>query len=140
MAVRKSANKVVTSNMPKTPRSYVYLIREREHIRMEEEVYKLGKTTQEPNSRLAGYPKDSQVILYMDVPDCHKTERTLMSVFDERFINRRDIGREYYEGDLNYMKRTFMDIANAEFDGEYVPVELGWMKWGWRLIRRMLNW
>ena len=116
-------------NSPKIPRSYVYLIREREHIRLKEEIYKLGKTTQEPNSRLAGYPKDSQVVLYMDVPDCHKTEKTLRREFDERFTNRRDIGREYYEGDLNHMKRTFMDVASAEFQGDYTSINHGWLRW-----------
>lgn len=141
--MRKSAttgrNIVTRAASPKTPRSYVYLIREREHIRMEEEIYKLGKTTQEPNSRLAGYPKDSEVVLYMDVPDCHKTERKLMDEFDERFISRRDIGREYYEGDLNHMKRTFMDVASAEFQGDYTPVTTGWLKWTWRLIKKLFS-
>ena len=138
--MRRSAKKVVKSASPKTPKSYVYHIREREHIRMEEEVYKLGKTTQEPNSRLAGYPKDSEVVLYMDVLDCHKTEKTLMTEFDERFTSRRDVGREYYEGDLNHMKRTFMDVASAEYQGDYTPVNRGWLRWSWRLVKKLFSW
>lgn len=79
-------------------------------------------------------------MLFMNVPDCHKTEKTLINEFDERFISRRDIGREYYEGDLNHMKRTFMDIASAELQGEYVSVNRGWLKWTWRLVKKILIW
>lgn len=101
--------------------NFVYLIREREFIRLKESVYKLGKTTQLPNTRLQGYPKSSQIILFMDVFDCHKTEKKLISSFDNLFTCRRDIGREYYEGDLNLMKRTFINIIDSEFEGLYVP-------------------
>lgn len=136
--MRKSIRKTITKSDSKyAPKSYVYLIREREHIRMNEEIYKLGKTTQEPNSRLAGYPKNSEVVLYMDVPNCHTTEKNLMNEFDERFISRRDIGREYYEGDLNHMKRTFMDVASSEFQGNYTPINQGWLKWLWNHIKRL---
>lgn len=103
----------------KKKHNFVYLIREREFVRLNENVYKLGKTTQLPNSRLQGYPKSSQVILFIDVFDCHQTEKRLIQTFDQQFECRRDIGREYYQGDLNAMKRTFFNIIDSEFTGPY---------------------
>jgi len=103
----------------KSKHNFVYLIREREFIRLDEHIYKLGKTTQLPNSRLQGYPKSSQVVLFIDVFDCHKTEKKLISAFDNLFTHRKDIGREYYEGDLNAMKRTFFNIIDSEFAEPY---------------------
>lgn len=38
---------------------YVYLVREREFLRLNEPTFKVGKTKNEPNSRLGGYPKGS---------------------------------------------------------------------------------
>jgi hypothetical protein len=116
--------------------NYVYLIREREFIRTQENIYKLGKTTQVPNSRLQGYPKESEVLLFIDVPDCHKTEKALIVEFDKRFTNRSDIGREYYEGDLNLMKKTFFEVTSRDFIGEHMPI--GWLSWMWKQIWRLL--
>ena len=106
----------------KNAHNYVYLIREREFIRTSENIYKLGKTTQVPNSRLQGYPKKSEVLLFIDVLDCHKTEKVLISEFDERFTHRFDIGREYYEGDLNLMKRTFFEVTGRDFIGKNMSI------------------
>ncbi len=117
--------------------NYVYLIREREFIRTNDEIYKLGKTTQTPNSRLQGYPKESEVLLYIDVNDCHAMEKELISEFDERYKHRDDIGREYYEGDLNDMKRTFFGVIGKTFNGPYVPLAGGKLKWLWGLIKRI---
>ncbi len=44
--------------------NYVYLIQPREFIRLNEQTYKIGKTTQEINKRMYGYPKSSKVILF----------------------------------------------------------------------------
>jgi len=45
--------------LKKLSNHYVYLLREREFIDLDEPIYKLGKTIQQPNTRLAGYPKGS---------------------------------------------------------------------------------
>ena len=117
----------------KKKHNFVYLIREREFIRLDENVYKLGKTTQLPNSRLQGYPKSSQIVLFIDVFDCHTTEKKLISAFDSLFINRKDIGREYYEGELNAMKRTFFNIIDSEFLEPYKGPKEHY-GWAWSTI------
>lgn len=106
--------------------NYVYLIREREFVRNNEQTYKLGKTTQLPNSRLAGYPKGSEVILFIDVSNCHDTEKRLMEQFDGLYKQKKEYGREYYEGDLNNMKRTFFNVIEKEFKEPYQAYNRGW--------------
>lgn len=100
---------------PQTENHFVYMIQEREFLKSGESVYKIGKTTQVPNSRLAGYPKGSRVIYYLDVSfsGCHYMEKKLIQEFDRLYIQRADIGRESYEGDLEKMKATFLRIVTA---------------------------
>ena len=116
----------------KIKHNYVYLIREREFMRLKEPIYKIGKTTQLPNTRLAGYPKGSEILLYIDVENCHNTEKSILAVFDTRYKCRRDIGREYYEGDLNDMKRAFFKIVDDEFTDPYI-LPGNRPSWAWRM-------
>ena len=48
---------------------YIYLLHPREHIRLSEPVYKIGRTTREFSKRMKEYPKDSKIILFIDVID-----------------------------------------------------------------------
>lgn len=120
--------------------NYVYLIREREFVRNGEQTYKLGKTTQLPNSRLAGYPKGSEVILFIDVKNCHDTEKRLMEQFDGLYKHKKEYGREYYEGDLNNMKRTFFDVIDKEFTEPYQAYNRGWFSTAVFYIKKLAWW
>ena len=82
---------------------HIYLIREREHIRMAEPIYKLGKTEQEGLKRSTQYPKDSVIEIHLRVDYCHIMERELIAQFKREFKPRPDIGAEYFEGDRNLM-------------------------------------
>jgi len=92
-------------------RQYIYLIRTREFIRTGESVYKIGKTTQKPNKRMNGYAKNSEVLLYITVDDCHKTEDKIKAMFDKKYTQRADIGREYYEGSEKAMIKDIYQIT-----------------------------
>ncbi len=88
-----------------------YIIYEREFIKTKENIYKIGKTEQPMLDRFAQYPKGSQLMVQKLVSDCAMVEKEIMEVFDIKFINRRDIGREYYEGDVNEMIKEFDEIT-----------------------------
>lgn len=118
--------------------NYVYLIQEREFHQSGECVYKIGKTKQTPNKRMMGYPKNTKVFIYFDISrnSCDDVEKKIMQEFDKKFINRDDIGREYYEGDLNDMKLLFMEILiKNEVDCNYImpkkPVVKSWQWLRW---------
>ncbi len=89
-----------------------YLLREREFIKTDENIFKIGGTQQEMKARFNQYPKGSELIIYKDVTDCFKCESEIMKVFDLKFKNRRDIGREYYEGNRDEMIKEFVIITN----------------------------
>ncbi len=86
---------------------FIYLIQEREFIKTQENVYKLGKTVN-PKQRLSSYPKGSKVILIIPCSDCDVAESSLLSLFDRFFTKRKDIGVEYYEGDIGSMAKMVM--------------------------------
>jgi hypothetical protein len=87
---------------------YVYMIQEREFIKEKRSLYKIGRTTQRPHERFAAYPKGSEEILVMKVRDCKLAERILKDIFSQKFKQDRSIGVEYFEGDLEEMKREFL--------------------------------
>ena len=75
---------------------HLYLIKEREFIKTNENVFKIGKTTNIKN-RMPAYPKDSRVYVIMHCStDIHAVEKKLIEHFDTNFTKRKDIGHEYY--------------------------------------------
>ncbi len=86
---------------------YIYVLQEREFVRNNENVYKLGKTVN-PKQRLSSYPKGSKVHMVMPCEDCSEAEKYLLDLFRESFVSRKDIGSEYFEGDLLMMTKTAM--------------------------------
>lgn len=82
---------------------YIYLLREREFINANQEVYKVGRTKQENQTRFKQYPKGSVLYFQMICNDCNNIEKQVLNLFKEKFINRKDIGSEYFGGDYNEM-------------------------------------
>jgi phage/plasmid-associated DNA primase len=90
---------------------YIYLIREREFIKMNEEVYKIGRTQQTNYNRFKDYPKGSKLIFHIECSNCITLEQELIKIFKEKFIQRRDIGIEYFEGNVNIMKEYIYNLC-----------------------------
>ena len=49
--------------------------------------------------------------VWQSVANCRETEKKLIQEFDKRFICRKDIGREYYEGEIIDMIDVFYNVA-----------------------------
>jgi uncharacterized C2H2 Zn-finger protein len=81
---------------------HIYLLQEREFIKTNEPIYKIGKSI-EVTSRLKNYPKGSNIIAVFPVSNVQKTESYLIGKFCKSFIRRLDIGHEYFEGDVEKM-------------------------------------
>ena len=82
---------------------YIYLLQEREFIKTKENIYKIGKTTQQNNNRFKQYPKGSILLFQIICSNCHKIEKNLIYIFKQQFKQYNDIGREYFEGDYKLM-------------------------------------
>ncbi len=90
---------------------YVYLVREREFIRMNEHTYKIGKTKQENMKRINGYPKGTDVINYIKVDNCNNAEKELIQQFKINFKHMKEYGNEYFNGDIIKIKQLFKNIV-----------------------------
>jgi hypothetical protein len=96
---------------------YIYLIREREFIRTNDNVYKVGRTKQQINNsirRFDEYPKGSEPVFLIKVSSAIKAEADVLKMMKQQFKQRIDYGKEYFEGDVNSM--IFSIIKKIEND------------------------
>lgn len=91
----------INFKVPKSVEGYIYLLQEREFVRLDESTFKIGKTRQEHFKRLKQYPKDSKILTHTISQNVDKDEKALINIFKEKFKHRPDYGREYFEG--NYL-------------------------------------
>lgn len=75
---------------------HLYLIKEREFLKTNENVFKIGKTRNIRN-RMPAYPKNSLLYVSFHHPDIDSCEKVLIRDFTERYKLRTDIGAEYFE-------------------------------------------
>jgi hypothetical protein len=110
-------------NESKTNRifNYIYLLQEREFINTNQSIYKIGKTKCENLSRFCQYPKGSLLILQtLCYEDCDNVEKKIISLFISKYIQRTDIGREYFEGNVEEMENDiFLLSKNKENTTKY---------------------
>ena len=90
---------------------YIYLLREREFVRLNENCYKIGRTSQDPVKRFEGYPKGSEIVLYVAVENCLTAEKQLLTIFKTKFQQKKNYGTEYFSGDKNLMIRAILEVA-----------------------------
>lgn len=102
------------ANELKLTTNYIYLLQEREFIKTNEKIYKVGRTTQENSKRFKGYPKGSVLLFQMICQDCKSLEGKIIEHFKEKFNQRRDIGTEYFEGDYTIMIDMIYTLIKSE--------------------------
>lgn len=88
---------------------YIYLLREREFIRLNEETYKIGKTKQSPEKRFVTYPKGSEIYILLKVDNCDESEKILLELFKKKFKHRTEYGEEYFGGSVDWMVKLIAD-------------------------------
>ena len=94
--------------------SYIYLIQERENFEKDNNVFKYGRTTQEPNNkinRLQNYKKGSKILLVMECENdkVKSIEKNIKVIFDSKFKRHSD-GYEHYIGDKDEMKKIISTL------------------------------
>jgi hypothetical protein len=82
---------------------YIYILQEREFIKTKEPIYKIGKSKQLNLGRFSQYPNSSVLYFQLVVPDCDKLEKILIHIFKGKYLQRTDIGTEYFQGDVFQM-------------------------------------
>ena len=99
--------------------NYVYLLQEREFIKTNEKIYKVGMTQKENFERFNQYPKGSVLLFQIICHDCKNMEVQVIKQFKEKFIQRKDLGSEYFEG--NY--KSMIDIIYSTVKSEEENVD-----------------
>jgi len=90
---------------------YIYLLQEREFIRLNENTYKIGRSGQRAFRRMEQYPKGSNVLMIVSSPDSVRFEREIINLFKSKYTKRPEYGREYFSGDLQSMLRDISSIV-----------------------------
>ena len=99
---------------------FIYILKEREFIKCNEPVLKIGRSSRLVD-RIMQYPSGSMVHATGRVRDAKKAEEDVKLTFRGRFLQRRDLGIEYFEGDEDAMVDTFIRMLNKHRSTARVP-------------------
>lgn len=94
----------------------VYMLQTREFVNNEKPIYKIGRTQPDFPKRFNQYSNGSKLILHINVKDSLKSEKEILSVFSKKFTCKKELGREYFEGDISKMIKSFFEICCPEND------------------------
>ena len=94
---------------------YIYLLQEREFIKTNEPIYKIGKSKQENLKRICNYPNGTKLIFQTICNNCDILEKKLIAIFKTKYELQKEIGLEYFKG--NY-KEMIKDIYKLIFDND----------------------
>ena len=111
--------KYITKNI-----NYIYLIKLREFIKTNENIYKIGRTSQNRMKRIEQYPKDSELIIFRKCNDCLKTENNLLELFKRKYIHQSRYGNEYFEGNEFDMIKDINNIIDIEKQKEIIKIDM----------------
>ena len=108
---------------------YVYLLQEREFTKTHESIFKIGKTRQPNITRFSQYPKGSILLTQTICLNCTKCEKMIMQKFKEKYIQRLDIGVEYFEGNYKEMIHDIYNIISlSDQEAEHEILEINNLK------------
>lgn len=101
----------LTREMNATAKGSIYLIRTREFLNQKAPIFKIGKTSNNIGERLGNYGKGGEVLFTIAVPllKLDLVEVDLIKSFKNKFIQKQDIGKEYFEGNYLEMIREIYD-------------------------------
>jgi hypothetical protein len=91
----------------------IYLLREREFIRMNENIYKIGRS-KHIKTRMNSYPKGSVIELMIGCSNSIQSEKDLLAIFKTKYKQLKDYGAEYFEGDKLDMIATITTYLNTQ--------------------------
>lgn len=87
----------------------IYIVQPKEYAH--ENIFKIGKSTTSVR-RMNAYKKNSEVMLMRYVANIDNMENLIKNIFKFKFIQRRDIGYEYFEGNI----RDMINVAQNTID------------------------
>jgi hypothetical protein len=100
----------INESLVGTHNGYFYIFQLREHVRLNENVYKIGKTERDIVQRFKEYPKGSKMILGIINKNCSDFEMKVKNHLKTICIHRTDCGEEYFEGSINKILQEVLNL------------------------------
>ena len=92
---------------------YIYIVHCEQH--KDTNIYKVGRTAQQEFRRFNGYPKNSELLLYIHVNNSLHVENIILELFKEKYEQILSAGVEYFKGDVKDMINTVVAICLENF-------------------------
>ena len=98
----------------KLVQEYVYIIRECDFVRLNEDIYKIGRTSKtNPEDRFQKYRKGTEIIAFFKVNNSIECENKMIKCFSNHTnIKKMDeYGKEYFQGNRNELLSEILKIV-----------------------------
>jgi hypothetical protein len=98
----------------KMVQGYVYIIRECDFVRLNEDIYKIGRTAQiNPEDRFQKYRKGTEIVGFFGVKDSIECENKIIKCFSNHINIKKmnEYGKEYFQGDKNILLNEILQIV-----------------------------
>lgn len=98
----------------------LYVVQTRHCIHTRMPVYKVGRA-QDAGRRLQQYPKGSRLVVRLPVSHMKDSEGMLLALCRTNFVQRRDFGTEYFEGNICKVVGLLATVAQLYPLGDLLP-------------------
>jgi len=103
---------------------YIYLLQEREFVRANENIYKVGMTTQENHKRFCGYKSGYILLFQMCCINPKTIEKKIIKLFKDTFTHEKKLGNETFSGNYKSMiDKIYLTIKDEEQNNNEEEVE-----------------
>jgi hypothetical protein len=93
---------------------YVYIIRECDFVRLNENIYKIGRTAKaNPEDRFQKYRKGTEIVGFFGVKDSIECENKIIKCFSNHNNIKKmsEYGKEYFQGNKNELLNEILQIV-----------------------------
>ena len=101
---------------------HIYIVRPREFIRLNENIYKVGRTIagfvpgKPILKRTMQYAKGTEQLAVFESRNCVSSELKILHTLQHHLKKRSDFGNEYFEGNLDDIKQIVQECIDNEED------------------------
>lgn len=99
---------------------HIYIVRPREFIRLNENIFKVGRTIagfvpgKQILKRTMQYAKGTEQLAVFESRNCVSSELKILHTLQHHFKKRADFGNEYFEGNLDDIKQIVQECIDNE--------------------------
>jgi hypothetical protein len=93
---------------------YIYILRECDFVRLNEDIYKIGRTSKtNPEDRFQKYRKGTEIIGFFKVNNSIECEKKIINCFSDHDNIKKmsEYGKEYFQGNRNELLKEILEIV-----------------------------